>query len=57
MNIEDIKKLLPHRYPALLVDRVEEIELNKYIKAYKNITTNEPHFIGHFPDKEVFPGV
>ena len=57
MNIEDIKKLLPHRYPALLVDRVVEIELNKYIKAYKNITTNEPHFIGHFPDKEVFPGV
>jgi 3-hydroxyacyl-[acyl-carrier-protein] dehydratase len=57
VNIEDIKKLLPHRYPALLVDRVEEIELNKYIKAYKNITTNAPHFIGHFPDKEVFPGV
>ena len=57
MNIEEIKKLLPHRYPALLVDRVEEIELNKYIRAYKNITTNEPHFIGHFPDKEVFPGV
>ena len=57
MNIEEIKKLLPHRYPALLVDRVEEIELNKYITAYKNITTNEPHFIGHFPDKEVFPGV
>ena len=57
MNIEDIKKLLPHRYPALLVDRVEEIELNKYIKAYKNITTNAPQFIGHFPDKEVFPVV
>ena len=57
MNIEDIKKLLPHRYPALLVDRVIEIEHNKYIKAFKNITTNEPHFIGHFPDKEVFPGV
>jgi 3-hydroxyacyl-[acyl-carrier-protein] dehydratase len=57
MNIEEIKKLLPHRYPFLLVDRVTEIELNKSIKAYKNITTNEPHFMGHFPDKEVFPGV
>ena len=57
MNIEEIRKYLPHRYPFLLVDRVIEIELDKYITAYKNITTNEPYFIGHFPEKSVVPGV
>ena len=57
MNIEEIRKYLPHRYPFLLVDRVIEIELDKYIKAYKNITNNEPYFIGHFPEKSVVPGV
>ena len=51
MNIEEIRKYLPHRYPFLLVDRVVELELDKYIKAYKNITNNEPYFIGHFPEK------
>ena len=51
IDIEEIRKYLPHRYPFLLVDRVIEIELNKYIKAYKNITNNEPYFIGHFPEK------
>ena len=50
IDIEEIRKYLPHRYPFLLVDRVIEIELNKYIKAYKNITNNEPYFIGHFPE-------
>ena len=57
MNIVEIRKYLPHRYPFLLVDRVIEIELDKYIKAYKNITNNEPYFIGHFPEKSVVPGV
>ena len=57
IDIEEIRKYLPHRYPFLLVDRVIEIELNKYIKAYKNITNNEPYFIGHFPEKSVVPGV
>ena len=57
MNIEEIRKYLPHRYPFLLVDRVIEIELDKYIKAYKKITNNEPYFIGHFPEKSVVPGV
>ena len=57
MNIEEIRKYLPHRYPFLLVDRVVELELDKYIKAYKNITNNEPYFIGHFPEKSVVPGV
>ncbi|HJL95867.1 MAG: 3-hydroxyacyl-[acyl-carrier-protein] dehydratase FabZ [Gammaproteobacteria bacterium] len=57
INIEEIQEFLPHRYPMLLVDRVSEIILGDYIKAYKNITTNEPYFMGHFPGKQVMPGV
>ena len=57
INIEEIQAYLPHRYPFLLVDRVIELDLGKYIKAYKNVTTNEPYFIGHFPGKQVMPGV
>jgi len=57
INIEEIKEFLPHRYPILLVDRVTEIDLGNSIKGYKNITTNEPHFMGHFPGKEIMPGV
>ena len=57
INIEEIKQFLPHRYPMLLVDRVTELELGKYVKGYKNITTNEPFFMGHFPGKEIMPGV
>lgn len=57
MYIEDIKTYLPQRYPFLLVDRVVEIELGKRIKAYKNVTTNEEFFNGHFPDKPIMPGV
>jgi 3-hydroxyacyl-[acyl-carrier-protein] dehydratase len=57
MDIEEIKKLLPHRYPFLLVDRVVEIELGKSIVAYKNITANEAVFNGHFPGCPIFPGV
>jgi|TARA_B100000953_G_C18002814_1_gene415639 3-hydroxyacyl-[acyl-carrier-protein] dehydratase len=57
LDIEEIQKYLPHRYPFLLVDRVLEIDLGKYIKAYKNVTTNEEFFKGHFPDKQVMPGV
>ena len=57
MLIEDVKEYLPQRYPFLLVDRVLELELNKYIKAYKNVTTNEEFFQGHFPNKPIMPGV
>lgn len=60
MEILDTKKiftLLPHRYPFLLVDRVVEIDSGKYVKAYKNVSVNEPFFNGHFPGDPVFPGV
>ena len=57
MEITEIRKYLPHRYPFLLVDRVVELNLGESIVAYKNLTVNEPFFDGHFPDKPVFPGV
>ncbi len=57
MDIHQILKKLPHRYPILLVDRVVELELNKSIKALKNVTINEPFFMGHFPHRPVMPGV
>jgi 3-hydroxyacyl-[acyl-carrier-protein] dehydratase len=57
MDIHEILKQLPHRYPILLVDRVLELEKGKSIKALKNISINEPQFTGHFPHRPVFPGV
>lgn len=57
MDIHQILKQLPHRYPFLLVDRVLEIEKGIRIKALKNISVNEPQFTGHFPHRPVFPGV
>jgi len=57
LDIHRILKLLPHRYPILLVDRVVELEANKRIKALKNVTINEPYFMGHFPSRPVMPGV
>lgn len=57
LDIHEILKKLPHRYPMLLVDRVLEIELGQHIKAIKNVSFNEPFFNGHFPHRPVMPGV
>lgn len=57
LDIEEIMRLLPHRFPFLLVDRVVSYEPNKTISAYKNVTYNEPYFQGHFPSRPVMPGV
>jgi len=57
LDVEEIKKILPHRFPFLLVDRVTEINETESIKGYKNISANEIFFQGHFPNHPVFPGV
>lgn len=57
MNIQQILKTLPHRYPFLLVDRLEEVEEGVKVNGFKNVTINEPFFQGHFPDHPIMPGV
>ena len=57
IDIHEILKRLPHRYPFLLVDRVLELERGKSLRALKNVTMNEPFFVGHFPHRPVMPGV
>lgn len=57
LTIKEIQEIIPHRYPFLLLDKVEEIEEGKKIVAYKNVTMNEYFFQGHFPQEPVMPGV
>ena len=57
LDIMGVRRLLPHRYPFLLVDRVLECIKGESIKAIKNVTANEPYFVGHFPHRPVMPGV
>ena len=57
LEAADIMRLLPHRYPFLLVDRVVELEPGKRAVGIKQVTANEPHFSGHFPDRPIMPGV
>ncbi|WP_435136775.1 3-hydroxyacyl-ACP dehydratase FabZ [Pseudopelagicola sp. nBUS_19] len=56
-DIQMIKRIIPHRYPFLLIDKVIDIDGYKSAKGIKNVTANEPHFQGHFPSKPIMPGV
>lgn len=57
INIEKIMEMIPHRYPFLLIDRVVDIKKGESAVGIKNVTFNEPHFVGHFPQKPIMPGV
>ncbi|WP_294371208.1 3-hydroxyacyl-ACP dehydratase FabZ [uncultured Clostridium sp.] len=59
LNIKEIKEILPHRYPMLLIDRVVEMDIEDkmYVKGYKNLTANEAFFQGHYPEEPIMPGV
>lgn len=57
LNNSEIQKIIPHRYPFLLVDRIEELEPGKRAVGIKNVTINEPFFQGHFPENPIMPGV
>ncbi len=57
IDIHQIRDILPHRFPFLLIDRVLDYKLDSWLRAIKNVTVNEPFFQGHFPSRPVFPGV
>lgn len=56
LTVKEIKEILPHRYPFLMIDRVEEIVLGQSARGYKNVSANEEFFNGHFPEHPVMPG-
>ncbi len=57
LTADEIRNILPHRYPFLLIDRVSDYEPGKWAKAIKCVSQNEPHFTGHFPEQSIMPGV
>ncbi len=57
LDIRDIKKIIPHRFPFLLIDKVTELNPNEKLTAIKNVSFNEQFFVGHFPEEKVMPGV
>lgn len=57
LDIREIQKIIPHRYPFLLIDRVVELTPNEKLVAIKNVTVNEEYFVGHFPKEKIMPGV
>ena len=57
VDIMQIRRMIPHRYPFLLIDRVEDMRKNEFARGIKNVTVNEPFFEGHFPQRPVMPGV
>jgi len=57
LNIHEIQRIIPHRFPFLLIDKVLELTPNEKLIALKNVTVNEPFFVGHFPEEKVMPGV
>ena len=59
LNIKEIKEIIPHRYPMLLIDRVVEMDIEDkmFVKAYKNVSANEEFFQGHYPEEPIMPGV
>jgi 3-hydroxyacyl-[acyl-carrier-protein] dehydratase len=59
LNVNEIKEIIPHRYPMLLIDRVTEMDVNekKFVRGYKNVSANEAFFQGHYPEEPIMPGV
>ena len=57
LDIQEIKKIIPHRFPFLLIDKVTDLKPNERLVAVKNVSINEPYFVGHFPDEKIMPGV